>query len=481
MTDIRVGLWASRSGATNGELSVCRQSLSLWWSRQSGAAHPEGKYSMKARDIALAALAFGVAAIGAGVAYATASPVFATYTVAAPGQTIDIWGNFEPVGSVFALSSSAGTPSPASVTADDQGRIHATVVVPATYSQVSVKVVATRTDTTAPDLIGYFPLAAASVYSVRYSVIAGDSASMTAAHFAVGETVRVSSPDAVASGQGVADAQGAVTLPVLIQEPVRSLSPTIVATGATSGRTATVRQRVYSSTLWAGSVLPYGDELIAPKRKVMLTVVSDAIQTEAEIAYVAPTTYSETVWGAGTSSAMLTPVRLALQHDCNLVLYRNSDGRPLWSSGTYTHGDGCRAVIRDDASLVAYDAANRVVWSSGPWPDRLWAGQRLLSGRCKSSASLPASIGYRLCMQGDGNLVFYRRSDNRPMWNTHTFVPGSALVMQGDGNLVIYRPDGHPAWSSRTAGTGGKWVTVSGGGTLDIYKGPNQIVWKTAA
>jgi hypothetical protein len=74
----------------------------------------------------------------------------------------------------------------------------------------------------------------------------------------------------------------------------------------------------------------------------------------------------------------------------------------------------------------------------------------------------------------------YRRSDNRPVWNTRTFVAGSVLTMQGDGNLVIYKPDGHPAWSSRTAGKGGTWVTVSGFGRLEIYKSPNQIVWKTA-
>ncbi|RSM34834.1 hypothetical protein DMA12_46630 [Amycolatopsis balhimycina DSM 5908] len=89
-------------------------------------------------------------------------------------------------------------------------------------------------------------------------------------------------------------------------------------------------------------------------------------------------------------------VRLIMQGDGNLVLYRTDDGNPLWASGT---------------------------------------------------AGTPASYAI---MQGDGNLVVYD-SAGTPFWSSATGGnPGAFLVIQDDGNLVVYGVDGAALWASDT-------------------------------
>ncbi|MCC7035406.1 MAG: hypothetical protein IT179_21505 [Acidobacteria bacterium] len=81
---------------------------------------------------------------------------------------------------------------------------------------------------------------------------------------------------------------------------------------------------------------------------------------------------------------------LAYQSDGNLVLYRSSDGHPLWASMTFQPG------------LVA--------------------------------------------MQADGNLVVYNAS-GAPQWSSGTAGnPGAWLAIQEDGNLVVYDYYGYPLW-----------------------------------
>lgn len=84
------------------------------------------------------------------------------------------------------------------------------------------------------------------------------------------------------------------------------------------------------------------------------------------------------------------------QGDGNLVLYRNSNGAPLWASNTY----GAPA------------------------------------GAC--------------IMQPDGNLVIYR-PDGVAIWASNTWgQAGSGLLAQNDGNVVIYNPGGAPIWATNT-------------------------------
>ncbi|GAA2999044.1 hypothetical protein GCM10020229_09260 [Kitasatospora albolonga] len=52
-----------------------------------------------------------------------------------------------------------------------------------------------------------------------------------------------------------------------------------------------------------------------------------------------------------------------MQADGNFVV-RATDGRALWTSGTWTHRNGARAVCSDDLNLVVYDQT-ATPWATG--------------------------------------------------------------------------------------------------------------------
>jgi hypothetical protein len=89
-------------------------------------------------------------------------------------------------------------------------------------------------------------------------------------------------------------------------------------------------------------------------------------------------------------------LKLIMQGDGNLVLYRNADGRPLWASNTWGKPVN-RAVMQGDGNFVAYSGAGTPYWASG----------------------------------------------------THGH-PGSWVVVQDDGNLVVYDGAHVPLWASNT-------------------------------
>src|SRR6267378_3506048 len=77
-------------------------------------------------------------------------------------------------------------------------------------------------------------------------------------------------------------------------------------------------------------------------------------------------------------------VRLVLQGDGNLVLYRVQIGHPLWASNT-SGNPVTHAVMQGDGNLVAYAADGTSFWASGT------------DGHPGASAVL----------QDDGNFVIY--------------------------------------------------------------------------
>jgi hypothetical protein len=65
---------------------------------------------------------------------------------------------------------------------------------------------------------------------------------------------------------------------------------------------------------------------------------------------------SRVLWASGTAGKQ--GVRLIMQRDSNLVLYRN-DGKPVWSTGTVgqksTFNKDSVAILQDDGNFVVYD------------------------------------------------------------------------------------------------------------------------------
>jgi hypothetical protein len=88
--------------------------------------------------------------------------------------------------------------------------------------------------------------------------------------------------------------------------------------------------------------------------------------------------------------------KFTYQVDGDLVLYRNSDGLPLWQAGTEGRPVGV-CIMMGDGNLVIYDAGAQAIWTS-------------------ETAGNPGS---RLTVQDDGNVVI-RRADATPAWTTDT-------------------------------------------------------------
>ena len=93
-------------------------------------------------------------------------------------------------------------------------------------------------------------------------------------------------------------------------------------------------------------------------------------------------------------------------------------------------GDGRHQfILQDDGNLVLYRLSDhKALWASGT------------NGKAVSKA----------IMQQDGNLVIYGYPS--AIWASGTNgKPNSYLILQNDGNVVIYEPT-VPIWATNTAG-----------------------------
>lgn len=103
-------------------------------------------------------------------------------------------------------------------------------------------------------------------------------------------------------------------------------------------------------------------------------------------------------------------------------------------------------------------------------------------GSLATGVSLVSPSGVYACiMQGDGNLVVYRRG-GQAIWSSGTGGRGaSTLVVQGDGNLVIYKNGAGATWSTSTNGVPSPWLVMQDDGNLVLYDNTNRAVWCSAA
>lgn len=103
------------------------------------------------------------------------------------------------------------------------------------------------------------------------------------------------------------------------------------------------------------------------------------------------------------------------QADGNLVLYKTSNGKALWSSRT-DNKPSAACIMQKDGNLVIYNTNANPIWAS----------------------NTDGNVGSRLSVQDDGNVVIYR-SDETQVWATNTvqsnFTRGS--ISEGKENIQL--------------------------------------------
>lgn len=109
-------------------------------------------------------------------------------------------------------------------------------------------------------------------------------------------------------------------------------------------------------------------------------------------------------------------------------------------------------------------------WRSELAPDgglRRWAALRSTDGR------------FTLWLQGDGNVVLYKRGRSAALWESDTS-GGAWWVNQTDGNVVLYDVAGKPLWESRTWSAGPCRLILQNDGNLVLYRlSDGKPVWHT--
>ncbi|MEH1166521.1 hypothetical protein V6V47_14160 [Micromonospora sp. CPCC 205539] len=166
--------------------------------------------------------------------------------------------------------------------------------------------------------------------------------------------------------------------------------------------------------------------------------------------------------------------RLINQSDGNLVLYR-SDGTVVWSSNTWSSGPSTLTVQNDGNLVLRRNSDSFPVWSSRT--ATLDADQQLRAG---SPPLYSADLRFALSMQTDGNLVINRLHGGAALWAAGTN-NGHRLMNQSDGNLVLVAHAGStPVWSSGTWAAGPSTLRLQSDGNLVLRRNSDGVVTWTS-
>ncbi|MFV0458204.1 MAG: hypothetical protein ACK5MT_05470 [Actinomycetales bacterium] len=234
------------------------------------------------------------------------------------------------------------------------------------------------------------------------------------------------------------------------------------------------------SVLGPGQALPAGESMLSANAQHRLRIGEFTEEYGTQMTTLNGDEFClwEEMYSYATTTQRLDET-LVMQTDGNLVAY--VAGSPVWAS--WTQGNpGAYLVLQDDENLVIYSAADQPLWQSGwtcsigytsaeltgdPVPNRLGPGQYMQSPK----------RGYRLMMQGDGNLVLYSPA-GRAIWATWTQGhPGAILARQVDGNLVVYSPEGTVLWALGIRGDyEDTWLTLQDDGNL-VYLWGDTVKW----
>jgi hypothetical protein len=139
------------------------------------------------------------------------------------------------------------------------------------------------------------------------------------------------------------------------------------------------------------------------KQHLIAAVLFGAVAMQASAAHTQPDKLlgGETLTAGESISAPSGVVRLVMQSDGNLVLYRQADGAPLWNSQTWNN-PGAYAALASNGNLSVIGPGSQVLFQT----------------------NTPNNPGAKLLTQSDSNLVLYSTSTVRwtPLWHTSTGV-----------------------------------------------------------
>lgn len=175
---------------------------------------------------------------------------------------------------------------------------------------------------------------------------------------------------------------------------------------------------------------------------------------------------------------------LIFQDDGNLVIY-DGNNKAVWSTGT-AGLPGAYAVLQNDGNFVVYGTSQQVLWANNSTVpgepaeptqgDRLFSNQGLVPGQ----ELVSVDKGFKLVLQGDGNLV-QSGANGTVFWTSNTAGHPNIwdVSMQADGNLVVRDAHSVALWASGTAGNTGAFFVVQDDGNLVIYNVHGVAIWST--
>jgi Trypsin len=202
--------------------------------------------------------------------------------------------------------------------------------------------------------------------------------------------------------------------------------------------------------------------------------------------------------------------KLIMQHDGNLVIYRNEDGKPIWDTRPRDGVD--RVCMQEDGNFVLY-AGNSPTWATntinrdaayismqndgnlvmytGKADPAVWATATVTLCSTKAEQNKDKLFGnsclaagkriyskkgcFYLKLERDGSLKIYRVADNKVIWSTEANDAKKACMLY-DGNFGLFNGNALK-WESKTSGNHGAYIVMQSDGNLVIYKEDSTILW----
>ncbi|MGW7192275.1 hypothetical protein [Streptomyces sp. NPDC054838] len=211
-----------------------------------------------------------------------------------------------------------------------------------------------------------------------------------------------------------------------------------------------------------------------------------------------PGGYKLPLWNSGTYG---NPGGYAtMQADGNFVIYRQGGsaqtGGAVWHTATY----GDHAEMKPMAKLEANGNFKVIGRNDGEWgthwsplrrekPTKLCANDVTHQYRYWFDGDWAQSATVWLFLQDDGNLVMYRKSDGKVIWNSATYATGyysTELRMGTDGEMSLrdWFDEDKVAWRAGTANNPGAYALLQDDGNFVVYTadgGPGKggALWAT--